>query len=416
MLRALVERRIGRRDQASAWIWRLAEYTRDLHEEYAVQRWPETKRLLGLLVNSSGGAHARNARRLIHASRKQDRRLAAALLAAALAHTPEAEEALRGARTRMARKPPALARELLRNFPKRRARNNKRKRKSPKGAGGTAARARPGWLGSIPVDTEAESIAQAVSVAEGAGAGGWPWKSRSRRATRKRMASSAKEHRDVEHNGGRSQARTQPKARARPTKKPTKSPKEAVESAAARVKPRAPPRGRGKEKPSRAKPVAAKRAKAAKPKPRRARPPRGERPLLAASGTRSSIAQRSARTGAALIIDRISPRAAWPTPTLASSSSTDRMSISTVSWLRYGSSEVRSGSAFRRSRRRLRRSCPAGHRRRCREQRVVPRIRGQHSLPLGRGRAQSLLFLAHHLARVGAVSASKLEVLADGIV
>ncbi|MHB8243563.1 MAG: DEAD/DEAH box helicase, partial [Solirubrobacteraceae bacterium] len=86
MLRALVERRIGRRDQANAWIWRLAEYTRDVHEEYAVQRWPETKRLLGLLVNSAGGAHARNARRLIHAARKQDRRLAAALLAAALAH------------------------------------------------------------------------------------------------------------------------------------------------------------------------------------------------------------------------------------------------------------------------------------------------------------------------------------------
>jgi ribonuclease E len=134
MLRALVERRIGRRDQANAWIWRLAEYTRDVHEEYAVQRWPETKRLLGLLVNSAGGAHARNARRLIHAARKQDRRLAAALLAAALAHTPEAEEALRGARTRMARKPPALARELLRNFPKRRARNARRRRKGAKGA------------------------------------------------------------------------------------------------------------------------------------------------------------------------------------------------------------------------------------------------------------------------------------------
>jgi ribonuclease E len=138
MLRALVERRIGRRDQATAWIWRLAEYTRDVHEEYAVQRWPETKRLLGLLVNSAGGAHARNARRLIHAARKQDRRLAAALLAAALAHTPEAEEALRGARTRMARKPPALARELLRNFPKRRARNTRRRRKGGKGASANA--------------------------------------------------------------------------------------------------------------------------------------------------------------------------------------------------------------------------------------------------------------------------------------
>jgi ribonuclease E len=143
MLRALVERRIGRRDQANAWIWRLAEYTRDVHEEYAVQRWPETKRLLGLLVNSAGGAHARNARRLIHAARKQDRRLAAALLAAALAHTPEAEEALRGARTRMARKPPALARELLRNFPKRRARTARRRRKagSNGAAGGRASQA-----------------------------------------------------------------------------------------------------------------------------------------------------------------------------------------------------------------------------------------------------------------------------------
>ena len=73
LLQALVEKRIGRRDQAQAWVWRLASYTRELHEEYAVQRWPETKRLLGLLVNSSGRAHGRNARRLVHAARKQDR-------------------------------------------------------------------------------------------------------------------------------------------------------------------------------------------------------------------------------------------------------------------------------------------------------------------------------------------------------
>ncbi len=131
MLGALAETRVGRRDQANAWIWRLAEYTREVHEEYAVQRWPETKRLLGLLVNSSGGAHGRNARRLVHAARKQDRRLSAALLAAALAHTPEGEEALRGARTRMARKPSALARELLRNFPKGgRGRGPRRRKKS----------------------------------------------------------------------------------------------------------------------------------------------------------------------------------------------------------------------------------------------------------------------------------------------
>jgi ribonuclease E len=138
MLQALAERRIGRRDQANAWIWRMAEYTREVHEEYAVQRWPETKRLLGLLVNSSGAAHARNARRLVHASRKEDRRLSAALLAAALAHTPEAEEALRGARTRMARKPAALARELLRNFPKGRRGSKRRRRKGADPGAATA--------------------------------------------------------------------------------------------------------------------------------------------------------------------------------------------------------------------------------------------------------------------------------------
>jgi ribonuclease E len=129
LLEALAERRIGRRDQAQAWVWRLADYTRDVHEEYAVQRWPETKRLLGLLVNSSGRAHGRNARRLVHAARNQDRRLAAALLAAAVAHTPEGEEVLRGARMRAARKPSGVARELLRNFPKAGSRRRRRKRK-----------------------------------------------------------------------------------------------------------------------------------------------------------------------------------------------------------------------------------------------------------------------------------------------
>jgi superfamily II DNA or RNA helicase len=130
LLQALVDKRIGRRDQAQAWVWRLASYTPELHEEYAVQRWPETKRLLGLLVNSSGRAHGRNARRLVHSARKQDRRLAVALLAGAVSHTPEGEEVLRGARMRMARKPSAIARELLRNFPKggkRRSKRGKRK-------------------------------------------------------------------------------------------------------------------------------------------------------------------------------------------------------------------------------------------------------------------------------------------------
>jgi ribonuclease E len=134
LLQALAERRIGRRDQAQAWVWRLAAITRELHEEYAVQRWPETKRLLGLFVNSSGRAHGRNARRIVHAARQQDRRLAISLLAAAVAHTPEAEEVLRGARMRMARKPSAVARELLRNFP--RSGGKRRRRRGRRSGGG----------------------------------------------------------------------------------------------------------------------------------------------------------------------------------------------------------------------------------------------------------------------------------------
>jgi ribonuclease E len=152
LLQALVDKRIGRRDQAQAWVWRLASYTRELHEEYAVQRWPETKRLLGLLVNSSGRAHGRNARRLIHASRKQDRRLAVALLAAAVSHTPEGEEVLRGARMRMARKPSAIARELLRNFPKGGKRRKRNKKRATAKGGGKAAGAE-----TAPKDADSEA-------------------------------------------------------------------------------------------------------------------------------------------------------------------------------------------------------------------------------------------------------------------
>ena len=127
MLKSIADKNIGSREQSQAWIWALASYTRELHEQYAVQRWPETKRLLGLLVNSSGPAHGRNARRIVQETRKQDLRLAASILAAAVAHSPEAEEALRGGRNRLARKPAALARELGRNFPKARARKGRRR-------------------------------------------------------------------------------------------------------------------------------------------------------------------------------------------------------------------------------------------------------------------------------------------------
>ena len=153
LLQALAENRIGRRDQAQAWVWRLAEFTRDSHEEYAVARWPETKRLLGLFVNSSGRAHGKNARRLVQAARGQDRRLAVALLAAAVAHTPEAEEVLRGARMRMARKPSAVARELLRNLPKGSGKKRRRRNKRSRDGDGQDAKAKDAEL-EVEVEVE----------------------------------------------------------------------------------------------------------------------------------------------------------------------------------------------------------------------------------------------------------------------
>jgi ribonuclease E len=167
LLQALAERRIGRRDQAQAWVWRLAEATRELHEQYAVQRWPETKRLLGLFVNSSGRAHGRNARRLVTAARQQDRRLSVALLAAAVAHTPEAEEVLRGARMRMARKPSAVARELMRNFPKP---GSSRRRRRKKG-GGTDKPKENGGKEREMLDAEAVDDPEAVDDSDGVGDG-----------------------------------------------------------------------------------------------------------------------------------------------------------------------------------------------------------------------------------------------------
>ena len=195
LLQALIDKRIGRRDQAQAWVWRLASYTRELHEEYAVQRWPETKRLLGLLVNSSGRAHGRNARRLVHAARKQDRRLAVALLAAAVSHTPEGEEVLRGARMRMARKPSAVARELLRNFPK----GGKRRRRRKRGGG------EDGENGAAP-----EGEAQVQGLEEGED------------EASELDADGADEPADDEDEAAAKPKRKKPRKRRKPAKKATK--------------------------------------------------------------------------------------------------------------------------------------------------------------------------------------------------
>ena len=81
--------------------------------------------------------------------------VSAALLAAAIPHTAEAGEVINGARTRMSRKPAALARELLRNFPKGRGKTKRRRRR--KGAGeapGAGGRARRRGRNGAVLDDE----------------------------------------------------------------------------------------------------------------------------------------------------------------------------------------------------------------------------------------------------------------------
>jgi len=215
LLQALTEKRIGRRDQNNAWIWRLAEYTRELHEEYAVQRWPETKRLLGLLVNSAGGAHARNARRLVQVAKTKDRRLSAAILAAAVAHTPEAESVLRDARTRLARKPSALSRELLRNFPK--AKRGRRRRKKKGGGAGEQGVAVTGGQGKQAV-VEQSGEPDVVDLIAGVAA----TLPRVRKAAGRSAAAAKADEAGTDGAGPEAEGETTLPLRARPARRPVK--------------------------------------------------------------------------------------------------------------------------------------------------------------------------------------------------
>ena len=313
VLQALAEKKIGRRDQANNWIWRCANMTRDVHEEYAVQRWPETKRLLGLLVNSSGGAHARNARRLVHAARQQDRRLAAALLAAALPHTAEAGEVVNGARTRMSRKPAALARELLRNFPKGRGKSKRRRRRKQTGeaaapevvaaAEGAEAVVADG-VAEPPAEPEGEAPAKKPARARRARKAPEVAEGEEKPATpRTRRAKAAPEAAEGDEKPATPRARRAKRAPeavegdekpAKPAKprtrraKPAPAVAEGVEAAATVEEPHAKPAKPAK----RAKP-AKPRAKPAKPRAKRAKPA-PEPNLLEAASERVRAAVREA--------------------------------------------------------------------------------------------------------------------------
>ncbi len=269
VLQALAEKKIGRRDQANNWIWRCANMTREVHEEYAVQRWPETKRLLGLLVNSSGGAHARNARRLVHAARQQDRRLSAALLAAAIPHTAEAGEVVNGARTRMSRKPAALARELLRNFPKGgKGRRGTRRRKKQ----GMAELAAPEALTLAAAEADG-MLEEELEALEAAAFAETDPPARPRRTRRRKDADPDT---PVPAPAAARRTRRKPVAPAGPPS-PLLAAAAAVEAAATAAAPD-PPAEEESPKPAPRRRAAKQTAEAAKPAPRRraARKPAGE--------------------------------------------------------------------------------------------------------------------------------------------
>ena len=126
-----------------------------------------------LLVNSSGAAHARNARR--GARRAQAGSASgAALLAAALAHTPRPKRccAARAREWRASR--PALARELLRNFPKGGpARAGASAGRRPAGAGGAPPRGRGRrWARTAAETTRTTSRSSAKRISRPRGRGG----------------------------------------------------------------------------------------------------------------------------------------------------------------------------------------------------------------------------------------------------
>ncbi|MEA2132324.1 MAG: ribonuclease [Solirubrobacteraceae bacterium] len=288
VLQSLAEKKIGRRDQANGWIWACAEMTREVHEEYAVQRWPETKRLLGLLVNSSGGAHARNARRLVHAARNQDRRLAAALLAAALPHTAEAGEVINGARTRMSRKPAALARELLRNFPKGgKGRRGQRRRKKG-GSQVEAMEANGATLDDGVEETESGEQPKRRRSRAGSGSAGSKSRRGRSRAVRHADPDDAQPEREVveetasveakpadggEANGAVEEKPKRGRSRAKPAKAEAEAKPARTRSRATKPADAAPENGAVEEKPTRARSRAAasKSATGDKPKPARSR-------------------------------------------------------------------------------------------------------------------------------------------------
>ncbi|HEX4691555.1 MAG TPA: DEAD/DEAH box helicase family protein [Solirubrobacteraceae bacterium] len=304
VLQSLAEKKIGRRDQANNWIWRCANMTREVHEEYAVQRWPETKRLLGLLVNSSGGAHARNARRLVHAARQQDRRLSAALLAAALPHTAEAGEVINGARTRMSRKPAALARELLRNFPKGKGKAKRRRRR--KGAGESSGEPAEAALATTAAALEASPDAGGSESGEEGAQAPRPRSRRSRRRSSKgpeaAVAEAAGQEAETVEVSAPSEPEEQPKPKRAPRKRTPKAAEPVAEAApeTAAAEPAEQPKPKRAPRKRTPKPVPSDGAEAEAPAPKPKPAPRRRTTRKPSEPAANSLAEATERVRAAV--------------------------------------------------------------------------------------------------------------------
>ena len=196
----------------------------------------------------------------MHAARKQDRRLQAALLAAAVAHTPEAEEVLRGARTRLARKPSALSRELLRNFPKGKGRRSRRRRKkaAAEAAAAAAAQAANGAPTTVESGPDEQVLAEALtSGPDGATPEEGPLDAESRDELDERVAEALDDEAPAV-DGPEEEAEEPPKPKRTRRRKPAAKESEAEEAASADGD--APAEADGSES-----------APAEKPKPRRTR-------------------------------------------------------------------------------------------------------------------------------------------------
>lgn len=98
-------------------VWEIAEMTRKNHERYAIARWSDSKRLLGLLINSNDGSHGKHLDKLIKGSKDKDDRLRASLLAGALVYQTSALDKLTKARMDYG-DANVLAEELAKNFKK----------------------------------------------------------------------------------------------------------------------------------------------------------------------------------------------------------------------------------------------------------------------------------------------------------